>query len=136
MEKIAYYRQELAKRRKQTEESYKAAMSAKGPPAASQTKQPLTVAHDFHFETDSRVKTHGMATRQDDDVKDFASTLRSERNKSPVSVFYQGSHRLEKYLNMQDCLEKSLNIKFALKSTKKTFKGLEMSLNSTFFCRN
>ena len=29
----------------------------------------------------------------------------------------QGSHRLEKYLNMQDCLEKSLKIKFALKST-------------------
>ena len=29
----------------------------------------------------------------------------------------QGSHRLEKYLNMQDCLEKSLKIKFALNST-------------------
>ena len=31
----------------------------------------------------------------------------------------QGSHRLEKYLNIQDCLEKSLKIKFALKSTGK-----------------
>ena len=29
----------------------------------------------------------------------------------------QGSHRLEKYLNIQECLEKSLKIKFALKST-------------------
>ena len=29
----------------------------------------------------------------------------------------QGSHRLGKYLNIQDCLEKSLKIKFALKST-------------------
>ena len=29
----------------------------------------------------------------------------------------QGSHRLEMYLNKQDCLEKSLKIKFALKST-------------------
>ena len=29
----------------------------------------------------------------------------------------QGSHRLEKYLNIQDCLEKSLKNKFALKST-------------------
>ena len=29
----------------------------------------------------------------------------------------QGSHRLEKYLNIQHCLEKSLKIKFALKST-------------------
>ena len=28
-----------------------------------------------------------------------------------------GSHRLEKYLNIQDCLEKYLKIKFALKST-------------------
>ena len=29
----------------------------------------------------------------------------------------QGSHRLEKYLNIQDSLEKSSKIKFALKST-------------------
>ena len=31
----------------------------------------------------------------------------------------QGLHRLEKYLNIQDCLEKSLKNKFALKSTWK-----------------
>ena len=36
-----------------------------------------------------------------------------------------GSHRLEKYLNMQDCLEKSLKIKFALKSTGKHSKALK-----------
>ena len=41
----------------------------------------------------------------------------------------QGSHRLEKYLNIQDCLEKSLKIKFAL---KRPLKGLEKSLNLTF----
>ena len=29
----------------------------------------------------------------------------------------QGSHMLEKYLIIQDCLEKSLKIRFALKST-------------------
>ena len=29
----------------------------------------------------------------------------------------QGSHRLEKYLNLEGFLEKSLKIKFALKST-------------------
>ena len=29
-------------------------------------------------------------------------------------IISQGSHRLEKYLNIQDCLEKSLKIKFAL----------------------
>ena len=33
----------------------------------------------------------------------------------------QASHRLEKYLNIQECLEKSLKIKFA--------KDLEKSLN-------
>ena len=44
----------------------------------------------------------------------------------------QGSHRLEKNLNIQDCLEKSLNIKFALKSTGKILKGLEKFLNLPF----
>ena len=29
----------------------------------------------------------------------------------------QGSHRLENYLNIENCLEKSLKIKFALEST-------------------
>ena len=36
-------------------------------------------------------------------------------------IFYvnlpQGLHRLEKYLNIQDCLGKSLKIKFTLKNT-------------------
>ena len=32
-------------------------------------------------------------------------------------VDLQGSHRLGKYLNLQDCLEKTLKIKLALKST-------------------
>ena len=43
--------------------------------------------------------------------------------------------RLTKYLNIQDCLEKSLKIKFALKSTGKTLKGLEKSLNFTIYRR-
>ena len=34
-----------------------------------------------------------------------------------VQQVKQGSHRLEKYLNKQDCLEKSLKILLALKST-------------------
>ena len=41
----------------------------------------------------------------------------------------QGPHRLEKYLNIQDCLEKSLKIKSALKSTQ----GLEKSMNFTIY---
>ena len=40
-------------------------------------------------------------------------------------VLMQGSHRLEKCLNVQGCLEKSLKIKFAFKSDGKTLKGLE-----------
>ena len=45
----------------------------------------------------------------------------------------QGLHRLEKFLNIEDFLEKSLKIKSALKSSGKSLKRLEMSLNSTIF---
>ena len=41
----------------------------------------------------------------------------------------------EKYLNIQECLEKSLKIKFALKSIGKTLKGLEKSFNFTIYSR-
>ena len=37
----------------------------------------------------------------------------------------QGLHRLEKHLNIEDSLEKSLKIKFALKSTEKHSKALK-----------
>ena len=47
----------------------------------------------------------------------------------------QGTHRLEKYLNLEGFLEKSLKSKSALKSTGKSLKSLEKSLNSTIFCR-
>ena len=47
----------------------------------------------------------------------------------------QDSHRLEKYLNLEGFLEKSLKIKSALKSAEKSPKSLEKSLNSTHFCR-
>ena len=40
-----------------------------------------------------------------------------------------GSHRHEKYLNCEGFLEKSLKIKSALKSTGKSLKSLEKSLN-------
>ena len=42
---------------------------------------------------------------------------------------------LEKYLNLEDFLEKSLKIKYALKSTGKSLKCREKSLNSSIFCR-
>ena len=40
----------------------------------------------------------------------------------------QGSHRLEKYLNIQDCLEKFLKIKFALKFFEEHAKALNFTL--------
>ena len=43
----------------------------------------------------------------------------------------QGSHRLEKYLNLEGFLEQSLKIKSALKSNGKSLKSLQKSLNST-----
>ena len=49
------------------------------------------------------------------------------------SMVRQGSHRLEKYLNLEGFLEKPLKIKSALKSTGKSLKSLEKSLNSTIF---
>ena len=43
----------------------------------------------------------------------------------------QGLHRLEKYLNIEGFLEKSLKIKSALKRTG----NIEKSLMFTIFCR-
>ena len=37
----------------------------------------------------------------------------------------QGSHWLDKVLNVQDCLEKPLKIKYALKNTQRPWKILE-----------
>ena len=48
----------------------------------------------------------------------------------------QGLHRLEKYLNLEGFLEKSLKIKYALKSTGKSLKCLEKPLNFSIFCRD
>ena len=42
---------------------------------------------------------------------------------------------LEKYLNEESFLEKSLKVKSALKNTGKLLNSLEKSLNSTIFCR-
>ena len=47
----------------------------------------------------------------------------------------QGSPRLEKYLNTEGFLEKSLKIKSALKSIGKLLLGLAKSLNVTIFSR-
>ena len=43
--------------------------------------------------------------------------LKNKRKKINYEFLSGGLHRLEKYLNIHDCLEKSLKITFALKST-------------------
>ena len=82
-------------------------------------------------------------------LKFLQSTLRVEVNRSNQRIklyqsnqkvsakrrLMQGLHRLEKYLNLEGFLEKSLKIKSALKSTGKSLKCLEKSFNSGIFCR-
>ena len=41
-------------------------------------------------------------------------------------MIYQGSNRLERYLNLEGFLEKSFKIKSAMKSTGKSLKSLEV----------
>ena len=41
----------------------------------------------------------------------------SRQQQKHLKLKQQGWHRLEKYLNIQVCLEKSLKVKCALKST-------------------
>ena len=52
---------------------------------------------------------------------------------SVFTVHEQALHSLEKYLNMEGFLEKSLNIKSALKSVGKWLLGLEEYLDFTIF---
>ena len=53
-----------------------------------------------------------------------------------IVVFPDHTHLLFlKYLNLEGFLERSLKIKSALKSTGKSLKSLEKSLNSTILCR-
>ena len=48
-----------------------------------------------------------------------------DRKKLIIIIEIQGSHSLEKYLNLEGFLEKSLKIISALKSTGKSLKSLE-----------
>ena len=50
--------------------------------------------------------------------------LRSNYLNYSYNLHGHDSHRLEKYLKIEDCLKKSLKTKFALKSTWKSLEGL------------
>ena len=83
--------------------------------------------------------------------QDKVSYSRTQNRASPKALSYvlqqdplyslilhrlQGLHRLEKYMNLEGFLEKSLKMKYALKSTGKLHNNLEKSLNSSIFCMN
>lgn len=55
MEKIAQLREELAKKRKQAQESYKKAITAYNYKPALSARE-ATVPKEFHFTTDTRIK--------------------------------------------------------------------------------
>ena len=55
----------------------------------------------------------------------------SHRPQASLQHCKQCLHMLEKYLDIQVCLEKSMKIKFSLKSTLRTLKCLKKSLNFT-----
>ena len=60
----------------------------------------------------------GTKFRRQIEVLQLLSVVKSAHLQSGACMFcLQASHRLEKYLNIQECLEKSLTIKFALKGT-------------------
>ena len=78
---------------------------------------------------------HSVQARSFLDDNIYGADMDLVTRKSVWSVLLQGSHRLEKYLNIECVLEKYLKIKYALKSTGKSLKGLEKSLNFTILCR-
>ena len=55
------------------------------------------------------------------------------QNHECVTEALNGEHRLEKYLNLEGFLEKSLKVKSVLKSTGKSLKSLKKSLNDLLF---
>ena len=73
MEQVELLRKELEAKRKISKNSFKK-LKAVVPQHSVHSTTELTKPEEFHFATDSRVKAHGMETRQD--KKDFVSQLR------------------------------------------------------------
>ena len=94
----------------------------------------------------------GQGEEGDEDLDDVASQRRAtekefedlnvEGSEEESGWFFhhlnnlsRASQRLEKYLNIQGCLVKSLKIQSALKSIGKSLKGLEKSLKFSIYFR-
>ncbi|KAK3608033.1 hypothetical protein CHS0354_031019 [Potamilus streckersoni] len=79
LEKIQYFRTQLQQKRELAQKSMKVALSHAPAQEAHHAAKEPTKPVEFQFETDKRVKKHGMETRADVSVKDFAQQLRSNQ---------------------------------------------------------
>ena len=75
--------------------------------------------------------TNGENTGDPDQAKGDTGQQKGKRH----CFQQQGSHRLEKYLNTQDCLEKFLKIKFATQRPCKVLEFYHLQEDSTSFLR-
>lgn len=86
LETIAMLRNELAKKRKLAQESYKKSKTGPACVPVHSHKMP-TMPQEFQFQTDTRVKSnHGMETRNGSRERDFAYSLRSGAATASVSI--------------------------------------------------
>ncbi|XP_021358329.1 targeting protein for Xklp2 homolog isoform X2 [Mizuhopecten yessoensis] len=101
METIAMMRKELVKKRKLAQESYKKAMTGSACQPVHAHKLP-TMPQGFQFQTDSRIKSHGMETRSESRERDFVETLRSS-TATKTSVANQKGPTIPKPFKLTDC---------------------------------
>ena len=91
---------------------------------------PLYISWSFSY--NFFVKFHiGKILESRHDLYDIVLLLHCQIPMAMDPKYSQCSHRLEKYLNLEDFLEKSLRIKSVLKSTGKFF--IDKSLESYYF---
>lgn len=86
MEQIANIKAEFNKRKKLAQKSYQTAMKSTGYVPVHSKIEP-TKPEDFHFETDSRLKSQSSHNTSADKKTDFVRILRSNsRGRSPVGI--------------------------------------------------
>ncbi|XP_060066423.1 targeting protein for Xklp2 homolog [Ylistrum balloti] len=110
LETIAMMRNELAKKRKLAQESYKKAMTGSACQPVQAHKLP-TRPTEFQFQTDSRIKsTHAMETRSESKEKDFVESLRSSSTTktSPLHAANQKGPTIPKPFKLTDCKKRKL----------------------------
>ncbi|XP_033755054.1 LOW QUALITY PROTEIN: targeting protein for Xklp2 homolog [Pecten maximus] len=110
LETIALMRNELAKKRKLAQESYKKAMTGSANQPVVATKLP-TKPQGFQFQTDSRIKSaHPMETRSESKDRDFVETLRSSTTTktSPHQTMNQKSATIPKPFKLTDCKKRKI----------------------------